>query len=396
MRAGTAFAALLVTASFLAGCVSQVDNLIGRSTTPPTVGVAPVVPQIKVLAPLVSAVTATGGAWMKVGDSMTVSAAPPLNAVGVVTYQWMIGPIAGVGPYPTTTMPTKTPMIGNGGSTPLTFDTAGIWYLHCHPHPWMLNNVTVVDDGKAPQRVIVHFVDGPTQADYRYVPSDVTISKGSTIVYQNDGAQPHQTMLSHQDAPLKLLPLAGPTGDVKLDGNGWVRVLVAMTDAGGRVGYAEHDLYVTPTLPEPLVKKIGGGFPASAPSNVPAPVDEKVPMDTVTISPTRAGTLFLNFTAKDAAYAATSGATPNQAALDMHLKQSGQTQDVLTVDAKADGALKARVDTSTFTLTVKPRGGVNLTYEGAMTVIYDLIPPPKPTPYMDVSAGDTSMPGMVM
>lgn len=386
MRVGTAFLAVLVLASLLGGCVNRVGTLTGADGNAAPARVSPAAPTIKVLAPLTTTLTATGGAWIKEGDTVTVTASPPANAVGAVTYQWLLGPIAGVGPYPPTTMPTRSPLIEPGASFPMVYDTAGIWHMRCHPHPWMLSTVTVVDDGKAPQRVVVHFVDGATQGDYRFVPSEVTVTKGSTVVYQNDGAQAHQTMILHQDAPLKTLPLTAATGDIKIAGNGWTRVLVAMTDAEGRVGYAEHDVYVTPTLPEPLVKKFGGGFPAGAPPGAPGPVDDKVPTDSVPLTLERAGTLFLNFTAKDAANAASGGATPNQAALDMHFKQTGQTQDVLTVDGKAVGSLKSSVDATTYTLTVKPRGGVNLTYEGTLTVIYDLVPPPKPAPYADVTS----------
>jgi len=259
----------------------------------------------------------------------------------------------------------------------------------------MLSNVTVVDDGRPAETVTVHFVDGPTLSDYHFVPENVTVPKGSTIVYQNDGRQAHQTMLLHADATLTTLPLKAASGDITVTGNGWQRVMVVMTDADGRVGYAEKDLYVAP-LPDPVVKPFSGTLGPGTPSSAPAtPADDQVQTATVSVGPEHGGTLYLNITAEDPAHNASGGATPNQALIEAHLKQQGATQDTLTVTDKDSAKLTAKVDKATYVLTITPRSAVQMDYAGTITVVYDLVPPAQPVPYMDEGAA-TSMPGMQM
>jgi plastocyanin len=384
---------LVIAGVVLAGCAGKgSDNSVQSSSLTPTIpSGAPTV--LHALAPLLSSVTATGGDWVAPGTSITVTAAPPANAQGAVTYEWMIGNIAGVGPYPalkTNVLPLTPP----GQSASMVLDQAGIYHFHCHPHPWMLSNVTVVDDGRAPETVTVHFVDGATLGEYHFVPENVTVPKGSTVVYENDGHQAHQTMLLHADAALAMLPLKAASGDVTVTGSGWQRIVVAMTDADGRVGYAEKDLYVAP-FPDPLVKPLSGTIGPGVPSSAPGQVDDQISATTISFAPTQGGTLYLNITAEDPAYNASGGATPNQALIEAHLKKQGETQDTLTIQDKDGAKLTAKVDPATYVLTLKPRAPVQMDYSGSITVVYDPVPPAKPVPYLDETA-PSAMSGMQM
>jgi plastocyanin len=70
--------------------------------------------------------------------------------------------------------------------------------IHCHPHPWMSQNVTVTDD--APSDVHVHIVDGLDAEEYRFEPEDLTIGKGSRVTYHNHGNFTHTATEKADDA----------------------------------------------------------------------------------------------------------------------------------------------------------------------------------------------------
>lgn len=86
-------------------------------------------------------------------------------------------------------------LIEPGATTSLTFDHQGAHTIHCHPHPFMEQLVTVTD---APaSEVHVHIFDGPEQSDYRFEPSAIEIGAGSTVVYHNHGAVDHSATAGH-------------------------------------------------------------------------------------------------------------------------------------------------------------------------------------------------------
>jgi plastocyanin len=402
MRAHAGSVALLAAVVALSGCVATLTKEQSSSVTPSTTS-TPSTSQVPQAVPdLVSAVTTSGGAWVAPGSALTVTATPPPNAHGAVTYQWLLGPIAGVGPYPTFVVSSSnaiaTPLIQPGDSSAIVFNQAGIFHLHCHPHPWMRSNVTVVDDGAAPERVVVHFVDGATPDDYHFVPENVTIPNGSTVVYENDGQMPHQTMILHQDSPLQVLPLTQPSGTITVNGSGWTRVVVAMADGAGAVGYAESDFYVAP-LPAPQVTPFSGSYPLGEPSAAPipsgTPADALDPTYEKSFSEQYPGTLYFNVSAQDPLANATNGQTPNTALIEAHVKAKDQTQDVLTCDTKDACNLMVKIPKGDYSVTIVGRQGVDVSYSGAITFVQDPVPPPLPVPYADMVQTQT-MPGMSM
>lgn len=70
--------------------------------------------------------------------------------------------------------------------------------MHCHPHPWMTQNVTLTDD--PPSEVHVHIVDGMDENAYRYEPEKLTIGKGSRVTYHNHGNFTHTATQKTDDA----------------------------------------------------------------------------------------------------------------------------------------------------------------------------------------------------
>lgn len=87
-------------------------------------------------------------------------------------------------------------MIAPGSTYSFTFEAAGDVSYHCHPHPWMRGNVTIEEahGHGAPQTHHVEVVDGASPADYRFVPENLTIHAGDTVVWHNNGTMQHHVM----------------------------------------------------------------------------------------------------------------------------------------------------------------------------------------------------------
>src|SRR5581483_10263263 len=95
----------------------------------------------------------------------------PAGGTAPYTYIWAVGPLGGT--VPIQQFPKDTPLIQPGQSAAIVYDEPGVFYMHCHPHPWMRSNVTILDNKQPPQTVTVHFVDGLALSDYRFWPSEV-------------------------------------------------------------------------------------------------------------------------------------------------------------------------------------------------------------------------------
>lgn len=80
----------------------------------------------------------------------------------------------------------------------LTFGTSGRVEIHCHPHQWMLHNVTVTEDAAA--EFHVHIVDGIDEADFRFEPANLTVGNGSRVTYHNHGNFTHTATQKADDA----------------------------------------------------------------------------------------------------------------------------------------------------------------------------------------------------
>lgn len=384
MRLPVIFAALLVAAGGLAGCFGGEEEPATPAADGGDGGIndpTKLVEQIKVLAPLKTSITTTAPDWIKSGTSIDLTAAKPSGAKGALTYTWAVGQLPG-----TVTIAakadtgSKTPndyIPGGGKSASIKYTEAGIYRMHCHPHPYMKHNVTVVDGYKGPSTVNVTITDGAKLNEYRFVPEEIIIGKGTTVVYTNVGQLPHSATAESQEPPLKKLDLATDTGAAAIDGNGWMRVMVIVTDAEGRIGSAEHKIYVTPELPS------WAGYSGSFTFNVGTggvipmgtlPADPEAPKtDSVTL--TQGGAVFLNFTVADASAPAT---PPAEAApqVEIHFRKAGGEQDALASPAATSGALTGSTDAGAYELVVIPMRGVQMTATVTIDVIYDLVPPP--------------------
>lgn len=79
--------------------------------------------------------------------------------------------------------------IAPGKSRTLTCEEGGTLAMHCHPHPFMLHNVTVTGAPAGPAHV--HIFDGETPEESRFEPAELTVGRGGEVTYHNHGSLVH-------------------------------------------------------------------------------------------------------------------------------------------------------------------------------------------------------------
>lgn len=375
MRGLSVLVVSLLVVGALAGCVNTKKDPPTNATLPATTpGAIVEAKPVRVLAPLTSTVSTDSPKWVKPGAMVNVTATAPAGAKGAVTYSWSVGAMPGtviVTPGALDTgSKTGAEYIPAGGTDAITFPAAGVFQMHCHPHPWMRANVTVVEGYKGPANVDVYIVDGDKPDQYVYAPQNVIIPVGGKVTYINKGLQPHTATLYAQDAPaLKLLPLDKSSGQVALAGPGWQRVRMVTMDGEGRFGNATLDFYVAElpafaTVKFDITNQLGG-----APEQVQSPQSKSFVTD-------YNGTMTVKYAFKDGP--AGSGAPVNNAKVEIHVKQAGAAQDALTDSGKAEGTITGLVPADSYSITVIVTEGIAVSGSITIDVEYDLSNPPAP------------------
>lgn len=381
MRVSIIVAALLLPSAVLAGCVGSGGD---EKVDPNNIKVDPgnLGGVLHLLAPLSSKVTLEGNPqWIVPGTLVNFSVATPPAAKGTLTYAWGYGPVSGTTLVKSLNL--STGYIDPGAQASLVFTKPGIYAMHCHPHPYMRQNVTVLDGWDGPSVVHVQIVDGPSAdgnptGGYKFSPEYVVVKPGTTVVYHNNGTQVHTSMELQQDAPLKPLSTSAASGSYAVDGTGWMRFVALMTDSEGRSGLAQAAVYVSPFFPN-YNQTFTYSFKTASPAN---PAQDLAEQDIKSFKAEHNGTVFINYTAKDATSVQNEQA-PNLAQVEVHLKEQGATQDTASGDPAASGHLVARVREGTvYTLQVIARQGAQDTVTAPVIIIYDATPPAA-TAYVD-------------
>ncbi|HUR68284.1 MAG TPA: plastocyanin/azurin family copper-binding protein [Candidatus Thermoplasmatota archaeon] len=385
MRALAILLASLVAFGGLAGCVGNKDEPEtkledGKTPGAVTGGTGGVGAQVSVLAPLATSLTLGAPAWVQSGTDAAVTMSAPANGKGALTYTWATGALMGTAAV--TAVPADTgskapaDYIQPGASKSITFTAAGIYNMHCHPHPFMRHNVTVIDGYAGPQNVEVLIADGGPQSEYRFVPENIVVGVGTKVTYKNVGQQPHSsTTLTPQSPPLKAAPLKAANGTLKLEGNGWINVVGVVQDGEGRLGIVNKSVYVTSTLPVFATQTLPFEFEYGA-SGVPepvAPVGESAAI--MLLYPAK---ITLNWSFADAAGGA--GAPQNLAQIEIHFTKDGETQDAITATPDPEGTQDGKVVAGAYTLKVIPLQGVKITGTVVIDAVYELVPPAPTMP----------------
>lgn len=365
---------VLAAALLLAGCVNTAKDPTTATTTPtastPSIGTSNTAPPLPAL-PITLRIDAP--TWVEPGTSVPVS----VTGGPGTTYLWASGQLPGT--VTPAGAPLNTSLIEPGSTKTLTFTQAGLYNMHCHPHPFMRSNVTVIDGYQGPDTVDVEIRDGDATGSYRFTPENIVVGAGTKVVYHDVGKLPHTATELARTPPIKKLDFATASGMLKLPASipmpgmdmemapEWTNIVVVAKDAQGRVGIANASVYIN-AFPTPYNATMTGNFPASGlPESAVSPQTKSFLLD-------QGGALFLNFTAQDAA-SKTNPALPNSAAIDIHVRAQGATSDATSSTSKATGALTTRLEPGSYTITVSPNAGANVDYTAYVTVLYDHVPP---------------------
>lgn len=381
MRAWALPVALILLSAVFAGCVNTPKDTEGGTidtagtdggTTGTGDGAGGLTTNVKPLVPLSFTVASTASKWVEPGATIPVSTASTQTGW---TYVWSIGPLPGTVAASTVKPDTgsakdASDWIQPGASKSVTFTEAGVFEMHCHPHPYMRANVTVIDGYQGPKEVRVAIVDGTDLSTYRYVPENVVVGVGTKVVYDNNGTQPHTATLLKAEPKLKKLDLAAAAGDVTVSGDGWQRIRLVAFDATGRMGAADLPVYVK-TLPSFTMDPITVEFQAGGlPPEAVAPFTQSFALE-------YNGTLNVTWSFQDGP--AANGAPLNNAEVDIHVFPQGSEQDVITSEVEPEGAALAKVPAGTYTLKVIPKKGVVLSGTVTISAVYADPVPPEPT-----------------
>lgn len=371
---------LLAAALVLAGCVNTPKDVTSATTgsTSPT-GTTPVLTSggdgavLKLLSPLSFTVSTTGAKWV---EPKTTVAFTTAGGQAGWAYVWATGPLMGTPPASTATLDTgsKSPSdwIAPGASRSLTFTEPGVFEMHCHPHPYMRSNVTVLAGYVGPKEVTVQITDGSKPSESRYSPDNIVVGPGTKVTYTNVGQQPHTATLLKASPALKKLDATASKADVQLDGTGWQVVRVLALDAEGRVGAAETQVYVAPlpkfTSEPKALDFAAGGVPEQAGAVGPFSFSFVLEYNAI---------LSVNWSVQDGP--AAGGAPVNNALVEVHVAKAGESQDVLTSEPKAAGLLTGPVASGTYNVKVVPKQGVKITGTIQVSADYLDVTPPDPS-----------------
>lgn len=92
-------------------------------------------------------------------------------------------------------IPDDSGLLAQGGSYSATFDEAGEYAYHCHPHPYMTGRIVVSSD--APE------TSGPVQVrmrDFAFEPANLTIRPDTVVVWTNEDEFPHDIRFERPNA----------------------------------------------------------------------------------------------------------------------------------------------------------------------------------------------------
>lgn len=395
MRAQILAVVLIVAFAGLTGCIGANKETPGEVLNETNLPGGPTVTggtaaRIDVLQALDASISIDAPAWVASGTEVPVSLSAPLHANGSVSYTWAIGALPGTGEVtevkPDTGSKPVSEHIQPGASKSLAYGTSGVYRMHCHPHPWMLHNVTVIEGFAGPKAVEVAFIDGTAKGDYRFVPENIVVGVGTVVTYKNYGAQPHTaTAMGAQEPALTKLPLVADKGNVKIEGEGWQRLVAVFQDKDGRIGIAEKPIYTTATLPTFAKQEESFDFTHGSPSQV-AGTPAEAGAKTAPVTLEHGGLVFVNYTFSDPL-----GATPagTQAKVEVHFTKSGETQDTLTSPGDdAAGALSGKAQAGAYTIRVVPVQGAEISGTVTIEVVYELVPPSPTAPVASDGHGD--------
>ncbi|HLE98172.1 MAG TPA: PKD domain-containing protein [Candidatus Thermoplasmatota archaeon] len=178
--------------------------------------------------------------WVKPGDKVAFDASATTDPEGdAVTYTFGYAEAGG------SVVVDSKDIVANGKWTH-TYTETGTFRLHCHPHPNMKHNVTVLKGAKAPAggKVDVAF------QGFKFVPEELVVPPGTVVSYLNKDPVAHTVTLEKFEPELTPIPTTGATGSVTFPNAGAFKIVVRATDNKGASSTAEAPVLVDANRPD--------------------------------------------------------------------------------------------------------------------------------------------------
>lgn len=158
------------------------------------------------------------------------------------------------GPYVSENVTLATPYMGRGNSSSLMFDRPGVYFMHCHPHPWMKLRVDVDPAASAPSNSTIVI------GNFSYGMGNLSVPPGTELSFRNDDPVAHTATLERFASGT----IVGSAKTVKIPApaEGKYQLWILADDFKGGVGYSAYGVQVS----------------ADAPTNSFAPVNNAGPL----------------------------------------------------------------------------------------------------------------------
>lgn len=160
------------------------------------------------------------------------------------------------GAYPPDAVTFDTGYMSMGNSTSMTFDKTGVYFLHCHPHPWMKFRVAVDPAASAPDNSTI------TIANFGYGMDNLSVPPGTALTFTNEDPLPHTATLEKYVAGT--IVGTGKTVSIPAPPEGKYQIWVFGDDRKGGVGYQAYGVQVGADAPTFAFTSVNSGPLAQA------------------------------------------------------------------------------------------------------------------------------------
>lgn len=126
--------------------------------------------------------------------------------------------------------------IAAGASKTLKFEAAGVYQVHCHPHPWMVSKVIV--DSMGAKNASVDIVE------YSYQDAVVRLAPGGSVTYKNLDKLPHTATVAAFVPKGTVLPLTTTSGNLTISEKGTYDLVLVLEDGKRQIATAKQSITV--------------------------------------------------------------------------------------------------------------------------------------------------------
>ncbi|MHB8586260.1 MAG: hypothetical protein ACYDDF_10565 [Thermoplasmatota archaeon] len=162
-----------------------------------------------------------------------------------------------------------TGLIAVGGSASATYPNAGLYQIHCHPHPWMVADIfTDANATTSSADVLI--------TKYSFLPPIVHIKPGGKVTYHDVDEVQHDAMAAAYVPTGQVLPLTALSGSLTIATPGSYTLIMSVTDGKAHLATAYQTITVMDN-PAPPVQtfKFNGTFGPIASTTLPGPLTSK-------------------------------------------------------------------------------------------------------------------------